>query len=177
VSLPLQRLAARHSLQTTKRNIEQEAGQFDHRVSRCSSATRRPASIELLVAFSNSPSGKQFIDQAKHKLVMKLPVDSLDLAEGDGTPASHVGRAPRLDATKRTRDSLETPLPPDVSHARGDVHVDRQRATPDPLLAVGPTSHPVNTSDDTATATAESNASVDGTQVKTSSTQMIVNTR
>lgn len=32
--------------------------------------------------FRNSPSGKQYIDNAKHKLIMKISLDSIDLAAG-----------------------------------------------------------------------------------------------
>lgn len=30
----------------------------------------------------NSPSGKQYIDNAKHKLIMKISLESIDLAAG-----------------------------------------------------------------------------------------------
>ena len=32
--------------------------------------------------FRNSPSGKQYIDNAKHKLIMKISLESIDLAAG-----------------------------------------------------------------------------------------------
>jgi formate dehydrogenase assembly factor FdhD len=35
-----------------------------------------------LFIFRNSPSGKQYIDNAKHKLIMKIPLESVDLATG-----------------------------------------------------------------------------------------------
>lgn len=30
----------------------------------------------------NSPSGKQYIDNAKHKLIMRIPLESIDLSAG-----------------------------------------------------------------------------------------------
>lgn len=32
--------------------------------------------------FRNSPSGKQYIDNVKHKLIMKISLESVDLAAG-----------------------------------------------------------------------------------------------
>jgi hypothetical protein len=36
----------------------------------------------LFISFRNSPSGKQYIDNAKHKLIMRISLESIDLAAG-----------------------------------------------------------------------------------------------
>ncbi len=38
--------------------------------------------IYLSFFFRNSPSGKQYIDNAKHKLIMRISLESIDLAAG-----------------------------------------------------------------------------------------------
>jgi hypothetical protein len=44
----------------------------------------------------NSPSGKQYIDNAKHKLIMKIPLDSVDLAVAGKNLESLIGHAKKL---------------------------------------------------------------------------------
>ena len=49
-----------------------------------SSATNETAALSFARS-RNSPSGKQYIDNAKHKLIMKIILESVILAEGERT--------------------------------------------------------------------------------------------
>jgi len=67
----------------------------------------------------NSPSGKQYIDNAKHKLIMKIPLETLDLAE---------------DRIKKTRRSITTPPLSIKSHSKSH---DQHRHLEDDVLILG----------------------------------------
>ncbi|CAF1140330.1 unnamed protein product [Adineta steineri] len=70
----------------------------------------------------NSPSGKQYIDNAKHKLIMKIPLDTVDLA------ADHL---------KKTRSFASTPPTLKKSHSTASATLDKHRHLEEDIFTLG----------------------------------------